>query len=95
MRNGLSAEPIVTHDLTFAAQVYKYDEAGTVTWVYDGDLVGHDWPWTFINPDSVRGLDLPATFDATPMMLDWFRNFTLTYVPYICDPSSAHTNFGT
>lgn len=77
-RNGFPDEPISQYNLTSVATVYKYDEDGKVTWVYDGDRIGHDWPWTVVNPDTVRAHSKPASFNATSYILEWFGNFTLS-----------------
>lgn len=77
-RNGFPSEPISQYNLTSVATVYKYDEQGKVTWVYDGDTVGHDWPWTVENPDTVRAHSKPASFNATSYILEWFGNWTLS-----------------
>ncbi|MBH1945693.1 hypothetical protein I5L01_15900, partial [Erythrobacter sp. YJ-T3-07] len=58
-RDGLSEDPVEEYNLTSVATVYKYDEKGTVTWVYDGDTIGHDWPWTVVNPDTIRAHSKP------------------------------------
>lgn len=76
-RDNISEEPIEQYNLTSVATVYKYDEKGTVTWVYDGETIGHDWPWTVVNPDTIRAHSKPASFNATPFIFDWFSNFTL------------------
>jgi poly(3-hydroxybutyrate) depolymerase len=76
-RDGLDTEPVLAYNLSSVAGVYKYDDAGTVTWVYDGPKVGHDWPWSVPNPDTMRGHDDPATFNATTFIMEWFGNFSL------------------
>ncbi|KAK6079314.1 hypothetical protein SCUP515_03974 [Seiridium cupressi] len=77
VRDGLSADPVYQYNLTSAATVYKYDEDGLVTFVYDGDTIGHDWPWTVENPDTVRAHSRPASFNATSYIFEWFANYTL------------------
>lgn len=79
----------MTYNISKVAKVEKFDEVGTVTWIYDGPKVGHDWPWTVVNPDSIRGFDAPASFNATPIIMDWFRNFTLPYV-FHCPMELSH-----
>lgn len=79
-RDGLGSEYVETYNLTDVAQVNKYDAAGMVTFVYDGDSVGHDWPWTVPNPDTERAHSQPSSFNATSYIMDWFRNWTLPYV---------------
>ncbi|KAH8647884.1 Alpha/Beta hydrolase protein [Xylariales sp. PMI_506] len=77
VRDGLNSTPVSTYNLSTVAEVYEYDEEGLVTWIYDGPRVGHDWPWTVVNPDTIRGHDSPASFNATPFIIDWFSRFTL------------------
>ncbi|KAI1863091.1 hypothetical protein JX265_007471 [Neoarthrinium moseri] len=76
-RDKLDTEPTEVYNLTDVAQVNKYDDKGTVTFVYDGDKVGHDWPWTVENPDTKRAHSKPASFNATSYIMEWFGNFTL------------------
>lgn len=75
-----STAPAVVYNITSAATVSKYDEAGTVTFVYDGDDVKHDWPFTVATTDTAMDRGDPATFNATSIILEWFGNFTLPYV---------------
>ncbi|KAI0132912.1 putative ferulic acid esterase [Xylariales sp. AK1849] len=87
-RDKLDATPTVTYNLSSVATLYKYDEAGTVTFVYDGNNVGHDWPWTVPNPDTKRAHSKPSTFNATSIIMDWFSNFTLAHTD-ACNASSV------
>jgi poly(3-hydroxybutyrate) depolymerase len=80
--DGLNSTPVQVYNITTAATISKYDDAGTVTFVYDGDDVEHDWPFTIPTADTAMDGGDPATFNATSIILDWFGNFTLPYNPY-------------
>ncbi|KAI9640460.1 hypothetical protein NHQ30_011206 [Ciborinia camelliae] len=59
--------------------VYRFGsgaESGLVTHVFDRAL-GHDWPSTVGNSDLLAHGEGPASFNATPVILDWFRNHVL------------------
>ena len=53
----------------------KGSQEGLVTLVYAGDKVGHDWPSKSRNEDNQGNT---ASFDASPMIMDFFRKYTLT-----------------
>jgi poly(3-hydroxybutyrate) depolymerase len=62
------------------AEVFKYGsgkEKGLVTFVYDGDHVNHDWPATIVNQDQGAHGSAPASFNASSMIMDFFRANTL------------------
>lgn len=69
--------------LAGTAQVTRYgsesggDDAGLVTFVYDGDRVNHDWPATFNNSDNWSHQSGPAAFNASSMIMEFFANYTL------------------
>jgi poly(3-hydroxybutyrate) depolymerase len=74
--NNLSSTPTETYNLSSVAEVYKYGD-GLVTWVFDGPKVEHDWPWTVVNPDTIRAHSQPSSFNATPIIMEFFNNYTL------------------
>ncbi|KAJ9136763.1 Feruloyl esterase B [Pleurostoma richardsiae] len=66
--------------LTEAATEHVFgagDERSLVTFVYDGDKVDHSWPYTGDNPDNLQHGDGPASFNATPVILDFFKEHPL------------------
>lgn len=76
-RNDFDSVPALTYNITSEATVYKSDDVGTVTFVYDGDNVAHDWPFTISTSDTNKDGAPVASFNATSIIMDWFRNFTL------------------
>ncbi|KAM0139361.1 hypothetical protein ACHAP3_003130 [Botrytis cinerea] len=69
----------VTTDLTNDTAVYSYgkgEDEGLVQHVFDRKL-GHDWPSTVLNADLIGHGEGPASFDATPMILDFFQKHIL------------------
>lgn len=80
VRDGFNSTPAVIYNLTAEAEVFKSDDNGTVTFVYDGDSVEHDWPFTIATADTAMDGAQPASFNATAMIIDWFGNFSLPYV---------------
>lgn len=87
-RDGLDADPVEVRNLTSQATVSVYgkggggdddddDDRGLVTFVYDGDHVDHDWPATFPNSDNVEHGSGPASFNASSIIMEFFRNYTL------------------
>ena len=39
--------------------------------------MGHDWPSTYRNVDSVLNHDVPAAISATPLIVQFFRRYSL------------------
>lgn len=79
-RDGLDVEGVATSNLTSDAEVFVYGDGkdrGLTTFVYDGDRVGHDWPATFDNTDNVDHGTGPASFNASSVIMEFFRNYTL------------------
>lgn len=81
---------VMTAELTSEAKAWSYgkgmgdeDDAewddGTVIFVYAGDEVGHDWPYTDWNADNEAHGTGPASFDASPLIVDFFRKHRLEY----------------
>ncbi|ETS73830.1 hypothetical protein PFICI_14776 [Pestalotiopsis fici W106-1] len=76
-RNDLDSTNTST-DLTKSATLYQFgndSNLGLVSHVYDGKSIGHVWPTKklFANDDD----SATASFDATPMILEFFGNYTL------------------
>ncbi|CAK7236096.1 hypothetical protein SCUCBS95973_009490 [Sporothrix curviconia] len=60
--------------------VYQYSRPGEpslVNLVYDS-VNGHDWPSTLPNADNQNAGQAPTSFNATPMILDFFAKHPLT-----------------
>ena len=74
VRNGFPAAD-ATRSLTDAgAVVHEWGSGlakGVVTHIFDGPNIQHDWPSTAVNADNI-GSPL-ASFNATPIILDFFR----------------------
>ncbi|KAF7959413.1 hypothetical protein EAE96_001033 [Botrytis aclada] len=68
-----------TNDLTIDTVVYSYgkgEDEGLVQHVFDRNL-DHDWPSTVLNADLIGHGEGPASFNATPIILDFFQKHTL------------------
>lgn len=68
-----------TIDLSSDAKIYSYGNGfrqGLVELVYDS-VIGHDWPSTVPNADNQEKGHHPASFNATPMILDFFYKHPL------------------
>jgi poly(3-hydroxybutyrate) depolymerase len=79
-RDDLSASPSATVAINGSAEMYRYGSganAGLVTFVYDGDHVNHDWPATFANTDNEDHESGPATFNASTMIMEFFKKYSL------------------
>ncbi|KAK9412977.1 putative feruloyl esterase [Seiridium unicorne] len=75
-QNNLSTSNI-SSDLTNEATMYQFGSGanlGLVSHVYDGGKVGHVWP---ISKDLANSSGSTASFDATPMILDFFGRYSL------------------
>ncbi|CAK7234601.1 hypothetical protein SBRCBS47491_009005 [Sporothrix bragantina] len=60
--------------------IYQYSRPGEqnlVSLVYDS-INGHDWPSTAPNADNQNAGQAPTSFNATPMILDFFAKHSLT-----------------
>jgi poly(3-hydroxybutyrate) depolymerase len=81
-RDNVNISELVVDDksLSGSALIRRYGKGnkyGLITWVYNGDEAGHDWPATYPNRDNtVHGTAL-ATFNASTMIMDWFASYTL------------------
>ncbi|KAI0799395.1 Alpha/Beta hydrolase protein [Xylaria sp. FL0064] len=86
-RDGLDGTPGLVWLLAGAADnatVYEYGDGeglregeGLVRFVYSGNHVNHQWPATIQNADSVEYDSAPATFNASSVIVDFFRRYTL------------------
>lgn len=77
-RNDLGTSNRST-SITKAATWYRFGKGsslGLVSHVFDGANVGHVWPVTKENAGNT-GDSSTASFDATPMILEFFGNYTL------------------
>lgn len=92
-RNNLGTSNKST-SITQAATWHRFgtgSRLGLVSHVYDGANVGHVWPAT---KHSARdtGDSSTASFNATPMILNFFSNYTLATIHG--DPSETDGNSG-
>jgi poly(3-hydroxybutyrate) depolymerase len=75
-RDGLSDQSTSSDAFTKHATKYVYgsdSEQGLVTYVYDGDNIGHTWP------SDPEGKDKgTASFNASSIIMSYFANYTLT-----------------
>lgn len=65
-----------------ATVIYEYSSAtekNLVNLVYDS-VNGHDWPSTVPNADNENAGQFPTSFNATPMIMDFFSKHQLTKV---------------
>ncbi|KAI0530246.1 Alpha/Beta hydrolase protein [Xylaria digitata] len=82
-RDGLGDGPGEVGPLPGAgdnATLYRYGSRGRedlVEFVYSGDRVDHQWPATIPNSDSIEHGALPATFNASAIIMDFFGKYTL------------------
>lgn len=70
----------VTTPLANNTVLYSYgtgSDAGMVELVFDS-VIGHDWPSTEPNADNERPWHSPASFNATPIILDFFNRNRLS-----------------
>lgn len=77
-RNDLGTSNVST-SITKAATWYRFGKGssfGLVSHVYDGANVGHIWPATKQNNGNT-GDSSTASFNATPMILEFFGNYSL------------------
>ncbi|TGO53666.1 hypothetical protein BOTNAR_0289g00060 [Botryotinia narcissicola] len=68
-----------TTNLTHDTVVYIYgkgEDEGLVQHVFDRDL-DHDWPSTVLNADLIGHGEGPASFNATPIIMDFFQKHNL------------------
>ncbi|KAI5917584.1 Alpha/Beta hydrolase protein [Camillea tinctor] len=73
-REGLEERPIEAPiPRSDNGKVSSYGD-GLITFVYDGDNIDHDWPATTSNSDNERDGHVRAVFDASTMIMDFFRD---------------------
>ena len=91
VRDGLGLHNVTT-PVSSNTVSYKYGkgyEFGLVEHIYDA-VIGHDWPSTIPNADNqVAGHHL-ASFNATPIMLDFFRQHPLNFFDLIKEALDNH-----
>ncbi|KAJ5669036.1 hypothetical protein N7462_010106 [Penicillium macrosclerotiorum] len=75
-RNGLDSEHNTTIPLASNTVIYSFGLTGPVRLVYDS-VIGHDWPSTVPNADNQAAGHHPASFNATPIILDFFSQHSL------------------
>jgi poly(3-hydroxybutyrate) depolymerase len=80
-RNGLDVDDAKTDSIEGSdnGKVTAWG-GGVVTFVYDGDDIGHDWPATIWNNDNSSDDDegkVRAPFNATSLILDFFDGVVL------------------
>lgn len=78
LRDGLSTNNVTT-PLAANTVVYEFgsrQEVGLVELIYDS-VIGHDWPSTEPNADNEVAGHHPASFNATPIILDFFAHHPL------------------
>ncbi|KAH8705840.1 hypothetical protein BGW36DRAFT_18591 [Talaromyces proteolyticus] len=75
-RDGLNSSSNITTSIASNTVQYSFGITGLVQLVYDS-VIGHDWPSTIPNADNQKAGHQPASFNATPIVLDFFRNHQL------------------
>ncbi len=84
LRDGLG-DTNVTTPLASNTVVYSYgsgQSTGLVELVFDS-VIGHDWPSTAPNQDNQGKGHQPASFNATPIILDFFHHHPLNLLETI------------
>lgn len=77
-RDGLGTKN-TTSSISPDTVLYSFGDGadkGLVEQVFDASI-GHDWPSKTANSDNQREGHEPATFNATPMILDFFARYSL------------------
>jgi hypothetical protein len=74
-RDQLSSRRHKTLAVASDTVVYSFGR-GLVELVYDW-VIGHDWPSTVANSDNQKGGHHVASFNATPIILDFFDRYSL------------------
>ena len=77
VRDGLGTTNS-SYNLTVSATVYQYGtgaQLGLVTHVFDGAHIGHSWPATIPNADNEENGDGPASFNASSIIIQFFRRW--------------------
>jgi poly(3-hydroxybutyrate) depolymerase len=80
LRDGLPSAPSVALRISSDATMYVYGQGpdtGLLRFVNAGRNVDHDWMATFPNTDSISHGSGPATFNASSIIMDFFRSYTL------------------
>ncbi|KAJ5611173.1 hypothetical protein N7510_007892 [Penicillium lagena] len=75
-RDELVSQRNITISLAPDTVIYSFGLTGLVRLVYDS-VIGHDWPSTVPNADNEEAGHHPASFNATPIILDFFEKHYL------------------
>lgn len=77
-RDGLGTKNTTSKvsDDTVRCSFGSGSDEGLVQHVFDKNI-GHDWPSTSSNSDNSRDGHEPATYNATPIILDFFSKYSL------------------
>ncbi|KAF7541527.1 hypothetical protein G7054_g519 [Neopestalotiopsis clavispora] len=95
-RNDLDSSTNTSTDLTKSATLYQFgngSDLGLVSHVYDGKSIGHVWPTKKLFADDDDSAT--ASFDATPMILEFFGNYTLDIKNKSTNTTSTNGTDGT
>lgn len=75
-RDGLASQRNITIPLASDAVIYSFGLTGLVGLVFDS-VIGHDWPSTVPNADNEEAGHHLASFNATPIILEFFDRHSL------------------
>ncbi|KAJ5247226.1 hypothetical protein N7468_002209 [Penicillium chermesinum] len=75
-RDDLDSHKNLTIPIAPDTVLYSFGVTGLVQHVYDS-VIGHDWPSTVPNADNQKPGRHPASFNATPIILDFFYRHSL------------------
>lgn len=76
-RDHLDSRKNSTKHLTSDTVAYSFGPTGLVRLVYDA-VIGHDWPSTVPNDDNQQVGHILASFNATPIIMNFFHQHILT-----------------
>lgn len=75
VRDGLGSKN-TSSSVAADTTLYKFGSDGLVRHIYNS-VIGHDWPSTQLNEDNKRNGHHVASFNATPIILDFFNSHSL------------------
>jgi len=75
-RDQLSSRRNKTLAVASDTVIYSFGVGGLVGLIYDS-VIGHDWPSTVPNSDNQQAGHHVASFNATPIILDFFNRHSL------------------
>lgn len=75
-RDKLDSSKNITTNVSSNTVDYSFGPAGLVRLVYDS-VIGHDWPSTVPNADNQEPGHILASYNATPIVLDFFDQHSL------------------